>query len=247
MATNIQGNCCKTQVWLRKGKKKKKTPHACCKQSQPKKKALQGWGSLMDGLLFNPQSYGDKSSHWKLWRYCVTQGMRQRGGKTAPGAEQRRGGDRRLLLHSGAGEQAGAGRWTEAAVSLGGQMDKFWGTALRKQSVWRGDGGTEPKLTTSSRDREMLLRAKTSTHSLQLLAPHLPLLSPIWDPLGHEIFVYLTPSLLECSFCPTILEHQSPPPASYTGGAVGTICPSLASAFPPPTEPFASIPRSWQE
>lgn len=49
-----------------------------------KKKALQGWGSLIDGLLFNPQSYSDKSFYWKLQRYCVTQGVRQCGAKTAP-------------------------------------------------------------------------------------------------------------------------------------------------------------------
>lgn len=29
-------------------------------------------------------------------------------------------------------------------------MDKFWGTALWKQSVWRGNGGMEPNLTTCS-------------------------------------------------------------------------------------------------
>lgn len=71
--------------------KKRKTPHACCKQPQYKKKALQGWGSLIDGLLFNPQSYGDKSFYWKLQRYCVTQGVRQRGGETAPRAAGREG------------------------------------------------------------------------------------------------------------------------------------------------------------
>lgn len=59
-------------------------------------------------------------------------------------------------------------------------MDKFWGTALRKQSVWRGNGGMEPNLTTCSimqgqRDAspssEQRHGTTASTHSLHLLAP----------------------------------------------------------------------------
>lgn len=59
-------------------------------------------------------------------------------------------------------------------------MDKFWGAALQKQSVWRGDGGMEPNLTTCSilqgqRDAspcsEQRHGAKASIHSLHPLAP----------------------------------------------------------------------------
>lgn len=153
-----------------------------------KKKALQGWGSLIDGLLFNPQSYGDKSFHWRLWRSCVTQGVRQHGGKTVPGAEQAQGwGGRRVLLQPGTGDEAGAGSGTEAAVGLGGQMDKFWGTALQKQSVWRGDGGMEPNLTTCScKDREMLLPALSKARSNGI---HTLPASP-----GPSIYLYSDPS-----------------------------------------------------
>lgn len=101
-----------------------------------------------------------------------------RVGGTAPGAELARGAGG--FLQPGAGDEAGAGSGTEAAVSLGGQMDKFWGAALQKQSVWRGDGGMEPNLTTCSilqgqRDAspcsEQRHGAKASIHSLHPLAP----------------------------------------------------------------------------
>lgn len=53
MATNIQGNCCKTQVWLRKGKKKKKKhPMLVANNHSPKKKPYKaGAASWMDCFL----------------------------------------------------------------------------------------------------------------------------------------------------------------------------------------------------
>lgn len=166
-------------------KEKKKHPMLVANNHSTKKKALQGWDSLIDGLLFNPQSYGDKSFHWRLWRSCVTQGVRQHGGKTVPGAEQAQGwGGRRVLLQPGTGDEAGAGSGTEAAVGLGGQMDKFWGTALQKQSVWRGDGGMEPNLTTCSVLQGQRDASPSSEQSTEQRHPHTPCISwPLSLPL----------------------------------------------------------------
>lgn len=67
-------------------------------------------------------------------------------------------------------------------------MDKFWGTVLQKQSVWRRDGGMEPNLTTCSilQGHRFFsqLRAKTWSNGIHTFPA-----SP-----GPSIYLYSDPS-----------------------------------------------------
>lgn len=74
-------------------------------------------------------------------------------------------------------------------------MDNFWGTALWKESIWRGDGGVEPDPAMCSVSQgqkgvspgsEQRPRATASARSPQLPPPDIPLLCPLGAPLGPE-------------------------------------------------------------
>lgn len=71
-------------------------------------------------------------------------------------------------------------------------MDRFWGTTLRKQSIWRGDGGAVPNSAMCSvmQDRGVVVPAKTWSNSICMLPP-----APIaWRPSA------LSPWVLKGSF-----------------------------------------------